>query len=816
MICCTAVAAIGLIVALGAGPAPTAKGPAKAAKSGKPVQAPASGQPGPRGASNTADLSLSTSTSCVNGSQLIVDVNLSNLVHSTSGATIVGGQFFLAYNTTYLSLAPDTPAGTNPVGVTPWTNRIHFTTPAAGQIDLAVGIPSTDPATAGATSGPMARITFNVVSEVCATANLVSFRATGPNGALNLLTDDNGDEVTVNDPPSNLGAISIDQTDPVADQAPGAGDDTLECSDAAGIAAALAFAPTFTDNCSGPVAAHLVDDDTTIDPNCANAYVRVRTWDANDGCGNTSLLYTQTITVVDTTAPVADQLAGAGDATLECSDAAGIAAAVAFAPTFTDNCSGVVAAIPVDDDTTPDGSCPNAYVRVRTWNAVDGCGNTSLLYTQTITVVDTTDPVANEAPTAGDDTLECSDAAGIAAALAFAPTFTDNCSGTVAAIPVDDDTTPDGSCPNAYVRVRTWNAVDGCGNTSLLYTQTITVVDTTAPVIAECPMSNITVHSAAGSCTTAQVFYSASATDNCDGSVTPVFSPPSGSTFGVGIHTVTVTATDSCGNESSCQFTVTNDGMNELVVDVELGGGVMAGGSYTRCIAFELWNGSTLAHTANEEIVFTAGNTAPVTLLAPCNAGPYSCITARDRKHTLRETIGSVPINLGGQYTADFIGGSKLIGGNFNDDRFIDILDFGIFTTQDLSSPGASTLCNLVPRHADVDGDGVVDSIDFNYVATNFLAVRDLNCNGASLMAPGGPGDGPVTRISVEELQKQGMAELIRADLDHDGWLDQADVAAYMNGVRPGDAPTGPTPQSRPIGGQTPGLRPTGPTSPLE
>ena len=39
------------------------------------------------------------------------------------------------------------------------------------------------------------------------------------------------------------------------------------------------------------------------------------------------------------------------------------------------------------------------------------------------------------------------------------------------------------SCANAYVRVRTWNFTDGCGNTSANFVQTITVIDNTAPVI---------------------------------------------------------------------------------------------------------------------------------------------------------------------------------------------------------------------------------------------------------------------------------------------------------------------------------------------
>lgn len=52
-------------------------------------------------------------------------------------------------------------------------------------------------------------------------------------------------------------------------------------------------------------------------------------------------------------------------------------------------------------------------------------------------------------------------------------------------------------------------------------------------------------------------FPSPIATDNLDSSVSVVCSPPSGSYFPVGIHTVTCTATDDCGNRRTCSFNVT-------------------------------------------------------------------------------------------------------------------------------------------------------------------------------------------------------------------------------------------------------------------
>src|SRR5262249_33262867 len=70
-----------------------------------------------------------------------------------------------------------------------------------------------------------------------------------------------------------------------------------------------------------------------------------------------------------------------------------------------------------------------------------------------------------------------------------------------------------------------------------------------------CP-ANLVLNADAGRCSRSNVTFSVSATDNC--SVTNVVStPPSGSTFSLGVTTVTNTARDASGNSSSCTFTVT-------------------------------------------------------------------------------------------------------------------------------------------------------------------------------------------------------------------------------------------------------------------
>ncbi|PYS51289.1 MAG: hypothetical protein DMF68_04595 [Acidobacteria bacterium] len=94
---------------------------------------------------------------------------------------------------------------------------------------------------------------------------------------------------------------------------------------------------------------------------------------------------------------------------------------------------------------------------------------------------------------------------------------------------------------------------NGAGNTSEKDI-TLTVNDTTAPSIS-CP-SDISVTSPTGACSVTVNLGVPTATDNCDGNVTPVpsrsDSKPITDPFPVGTTTVTWTATDSSGNHSSC------------------------------------------------------------------------------------------------------------------------------------------------------------------------------------------------------------------------------------------------------------------------
>src|SRR6185437_1278294 len=93
---------------------------------------------------------------------------------------------------------------------------------------------------------------------------------------------------------------------------------------------------------------------------------------------------------------------------------------------------------------------------------------------------------------------------------------------------------------------------------------TVTVSDTTAPVVTVPANATIEATSAAGAIYT----FAASATDVLDGPIAATCTPASGSTFAFGPTTVTCTATDAHGNHATASFTVTVSDTTRPVVTV--------------------------------------------------------------------------------------------------------------------------------------------------------------------------------------------------------------------------------------------------------
>src|SRR5439155_849747 len=172
------------------------------------------------------------------------------------------------------------------------------------------------------------------------------------------------------------------------------------------LAPAVAAAPSATDNCTASPTIHVVSRTEERRGTCANAYVRTRVWNFDDGCGNTSANFTQTITVIDNSAPVVTTAAGSLDATVQCSDSAGLAAAVAAAPRATDNCTASPTIHVVSDTTAASGTCANAYVRTRVWSLDEDSAEIRARVKHIIRLLDNSAPVVTTAAGSLDATVQ--------------------------------------------------------------------------------------------------------------------------------------------------------------------------------------------------------------------------------------------------------------------------------------------------------------------------------------------------------------------------------------------------------------------------
>jgi hypothetical protein len=170
---------------------------------------------------------------------------------------------------------------------------------------------------------------------------------------------------------------------------------------------------------------------------------------------------------------------------------------------------------------------------------------------------DTTAPTISNVP----NILKTTDPGTCSATATYSPTFDDDCSGvdtnTESVSPASGSTFPKGvTTVNVSVK-------DQSGNLATS-SFTVTVVDQTPPVLTV--PSNITQGTDPTLCS-AVVNYTATATDICDGPLTPSCAPPSGSHFFKGVTTVNCSAVDLSSNSSGTQsFTVTvNDTQNPTI-----------------------------------------------------------------------------------------------------------------------------------------------------------------------------------------------------------------------------------------------------------
>jgi hypothetical protein len=305
--------------------------------------------------------------------------------------------------------------------------------------------------------------------------------------------------------------------------------------------------PVFNDNCPG---ANLV---RTAGPASGSVFpvgVTTVTHQVTDASGNTASC-SFTVTVVD-----------AEDPTITCpsnitvNNATGTCGATVnyTTPTFNDNCPGATinrTAGPASGSVFPVGTTTVTHV------VTDAAGRTASC-SFTVTVVDAEDPTIT-----CPSNITVNNATGTCGATVnyTTPTFSDNCPGATinrTAGPASGSTFPVG------MTTVTHQVTDASGNTASC-SFTVTVTDAENPTIS-CP-SNITVNNATGTCGATVNYTTPTFSDNCPGAtINRTAGPASGSTFPVGMTTVTHQVTDASGNTASCSFTVTvNDTENPVI-----------------------------------------------------------------------------------------------------------------------------------------------------------------------------------------------------------------------------------------------------------
>ncbi len=131
---------------------------------------------------------------------------------------------------------------------------------------------------------------------------------------------------------------------------------------------------------------------------------------------------------------------------------------------------------PVISGDDPPENCGD--VLVRTWDATDDCGNVLSTQTQTITIVDTTNPFFDALPTALSD-IACSDPLPSQEVL----TGSDNC-GDVTITPTVDFT--EDFC-DGYTVTHEWLIEDDCGNSDVLSIMFNVAPDVAAPIFDSNP-----------------------------------------------------------------------------------------------------------------------------------------------------------------------------------------------------------------------------------------------------------------------------------------------------------------------------------------
>jgi hypothetical protein len=229
-----------------------------------------------------------------------------------------------------------------------------------------------------------------------------------------------------------------------------------------------------------------------------------------------------------------------GASTIECIDDADPPV-----PPFSSFCTPVIP-IPTYIDQAVPLTCKILRTYTFLFNNCTGCPFSTFAWKFTYTIDDTTPPDWTTPPNDLNRTVLCDNPGALLAAQNLAPVAADNC-GSVTYQKMAGVFVP-GSCGAAGSFTNTWLAKDICLNTSMLYTQIITVTDIVPPFISL--VGSVNVEICQGESYTD---LGVTVMDNCDaGPITVVTDNPVDINI-AGTYTITYNAQDECSNMAITQ-----------------------------------------------------------------------------------------------------------------------------------------------------------------------------------------------------------------------------------------------------------------------
>lgn len=239
-----------------------------------------------------------------------------------------------------------------------------------------------------------------------------------------------------------------------------------------------------------------------------------------------------------------------------------------------------------------------------------------------------------------------------------------------------------------------------------------------------------------------------------------------------GTTRVTWTAADLCGNTAVAYTDVVVSTKTPASITLAHVGASSYAAAWDRCVTLKftgLNGASPVTSTVKSVTNFNGMGRGTASIEVEGYVPGYTCLLVEDGQHSLKSRVPLSIDDCTWSGDAQLVLGNITGPGNVRDD-VIDVLDWGAYVVRH-GLPVGSRACDATNVHADLDGNNVVDAADGNIILTNFGRTSDPACAGSTLMI-----QKPILSIRVRDLARMGMAELIEADLNGDGFLDRRDM----------------------------------------